>query len=360
MKAFITGGSGFIGRSLIQKLVKKGYEVRALARSQRSQAIVESLGAIPIQGDLDKLEVLKEAMLGCDLVFHVAGQYKYGVKGTQNMDRINVQGTENVLKTAWEAGVPRILYTSTIAVLGDTKGKVVDETFFQGPPWRNDYDRTKWLAHHEVALPLIQKGAPIIILMPGAVYGPGDTSMVHDLMWFYYKGALRYFFPGTDTRLAFAHVDDTAEGHILAAEKGRIGECYLLGGEIKSLQEIAGLWAKLLQRRPPLINIPAGSLAPFMPLMDLLDRKFSLPPYLSAGAISLLGATYIASSEKAIKELGWQTRPLQEGMAGTLKAIGENETPYLLSPRQKRLLSILAINFLIFRLTWQLFKRKKK
>ena len=221
MKAFVTGGSGFIGRSLIQKLVKKGYEVRALARSKRSLAIVETLGAVPIQGDLNDIEVMKKAMQDCDLVFHVAGQYKYGVKGTQNMDRVNVQGTENVLKTAWESGVPKILYTSTIAVLGDTKGQVVDETFFQGPPWRNDYDRTKWLAHHEVALPLIQKGAPIIILMPGAVYGPGDTSLVHDLMWFYYKGVLKYFFPGTDTCLGFSHVDDTAEGHILVSRKGQ-------------------------------------------------------------------------------------------------------------------------------------------
>ena len=359
MKAFITGGSGFIGRSLITKLVNRGYEVRALARSKRSLVIVESLGAIPVKGDLGDIEVMKKAMQGCDLVFHVAGQYKYGFRGTQNMDFVNVQGTENVLKTAWDAGVPKILYTSTIATLGDTKGQVVDENFFQGPPWRNDYDRTKWLAHHEVALPLIKQGAPIIILMPGAVYGPGDTSMVHDLMWFYYKGALKYFFPGTDTRLAFAHVDDTAEGHILAAEKGKIGESYLLGGDIKSLQEIAGLWADLMNRQAPLINIPARFLAPFSPLMDFLDRNFSLPSYLSAGAISLLGATYIASSEKAVKELGWQTRPLRKGMAESLNAIAKNEDPYLVSPQQKRSLAALAASLLVFLLTWRLFKRKR-
>ncbi|NJN53851.1 MAG: SDR family NAD(P)-dependent oxidoreductase [Anaerolineae bacterium] len=188
MKAFVTGGSGFIGQHVVRKLIERGYEVHALARSERSTAVVRDLGAIPVPGDITDTAAMRAGMAGRDLVLHLAAWYHIGSPDWMEAEAINVGGTRRVLHLAHELGVPKIVYVSSVAVFGDTKGELVDETFFQGGPFLTEYDRTKWLAHLQSGLPMIEEGAPIIIAMPGFVYGPGDTSQAAQMMRMFYRG----------------------------------------------------------------------------------------------------------------------------------------------------------------------------
>ena len=212
MKAFVTGGSGFIGQHVVQKLVARGDEVHALARSAESANLLRQLGATVFMGDITDSASLRPAMTGCDVVFHIAAWYKLGAPDWMQAEAINVGGTRRVLRPAHELGIPKIVYTSTIAVFGDTQGQLVDEAYYKEGPFLTEYDRTKWLAHYKVALPLIEKGAPIVIVMPGGVYGPGDTSFIAQLMRLFYRGLPAL--PGSDLTVTYAHVDDIAAGHL--------------------------------------------------------------------------------------------------------------------------------------------------
>lgn len=323
MKAFVTGGSGFIGRHLIRKLIARGYRVKALSRSPNSDILLQQLGAEPVRGHVNDLPALRDGMKGCDVVFHLAAWYRLGKAGAAQAERINVRGTHNVLHTAHQVGVKKIVYTSTIAVFGDTHGRMVDESYYQGPPFLSEYDRTKWLAHYRVALPLIEKGAPIIIVMPGGVYGPGDNSVIGETLRLFLQGKLPVL-PGPETTFTYAHVDDIAEGHLLAAEKGKIGESYILAGQVRRMEEIIQLWATLSGHQTPRIAIPANLLRPFAPVMGVLETLVPLPSVFTEEAVRSLGTTYIARSDKARANLGWQPRPLREGMAETVASALRN------------------------------------
>jgi dihydroflavonol-4-reductase len=263
-------------------------------------------------------------MAGSDVVFHIAAWYKIGDPNPAQAEIINVGGTRKVLRLAYELDIPKIIYTSTIAVFGDTKGQLVDESYYQGGPFLSEYDRTKWLAHYKVALPLMEKGAPITIVMPGGVYGPGDTSSVAAMMRLFYRGMP--FLPGPETTLTYAHVEDIAEGHILAAEKGEIGESYILAGPAIPLGEMFEFWGYLTGKRAPHLYLPASLVRPTAPLMGAMASVISLPAVFSQEATEVLGATYMARADKARSELGWQTRPLQTGMLETFAWIAETES----------------------------------
>lgn len=362
MKAFVTGGSGFIGQHVIRKLITRGYKVAALARSAESQAIVEGLGATAVSGDVTDMASMRNGMAGSDVVFHIAGWYKLGALDWIQAEVINVGGTRKVLRLAQELDIPKIVYTSTVAVFGDTKGELVDETYFQGGPFLSEYDRTKWLAHYKIVLPFIEQGAPIIIVMPGAVYGPGDTSIVADMMRLFYRGAPAV--PGSDTTLAYAHVADVAEGHLLAAEKGKIGESYILAGPAIPLGEMVDFWAHLTGKRAPSLRIPGPLLRPFAPVIGALESIIPLPPMFSREAVVSLGATYIARSDKARTELGWQTRPLQTGMLETFDWIAETEAAKVetaVPPTREQKIAKLALSAAFtLSLAWLLYGRRRK
>jgi nucleoside-diphosphate-sugar epimerase len=291
-------------------------EVRALARSQAGLEKVKALGAIPVRGDVTDRSTMEEAMRGCDLVFHVAAMYEVGARYARQMEVVNVDGARNVFEAAIEAGVPRTVYTSTAAVHGDTKGQMVDETHqipFEALRSSTVYEQTKWRAHHEVALPMIRKGAPIVIVESGGVYGPEDHSVVGDLLDLYVRGRLPVL-PDRDTKFTFVYVDDIAEGHILAAEKGRIGESYLMGYQPLSLGQFFDLAAKVSGRPKIRVKIPSALARPSWPLMALLERLIPLPDMLSGEAVRAVGSTWIVSCKKAQDELGWKPRPVEEGL----------------------------------------------
>ncbi len=322
MKSFLTGATGFIGGRVLQKLIARGDTVTALVRSESGAKKLQALGAKTVLGDLNSLEALREGMRGCDVVFHIAAWYKLGARNLHEAEIINVEGTRHVLGAAHELGISKIVYTSTLAIYGDTHGKIVDETYRMpsGQSFVTEYDRTKWMAHYEAALPLIEKGAPVVIVLPGAVYGPGDSSLVGQMMNAYYHGLMAVF-PGPETALTFAHVDDIAEAHLLAAEKGRPGESYITAGPALTLRDASKLWAAASGKRPPLMYVPSRWLKPLKPVARLLGAILPMPEMLSADGVAILGATYIARSDKAQAELGWKPRSPEIGFQQTFESL---------------------------------------
>jgi dihydroflavonol-4-reductase len=361
MKAFVTGGTGFIGQHVIRKLLARGYEVVALARSPLSESArrLTAMGAEVVAGDILDVDSMREPMAGSDVVFHIAAWYKIGDPNPAQAEIINVGGTRKVLRLAYELDIPKIIYTSTVAVFGHTKGQLVDESFYQGGPFLSEYDRTKWLAHYKVALPLIEKGAPITIVMPGVVYGPGDTSWIADTMRLFYRGLP--ILTGPETTVTYAHVEDIAEGHILAAEKGQVGESYVLAGPAIPLGEMVEFWGYLTGKRAPQLYVPASLVRPTAPLMGAISAAVPLPALLSQEATEILGATYMARSDKARAELGWQTRPLQTGMLETFAWIAETESARQADNElEKQLASVALLAAVVLLLLWLLGRRRNK
>ncbi len=341
MKAFVTGGSGFIGQHVVQKLVARGDTVHALARSEGSAAKLHQLGATVFMGDITDTASLRPAMAGCDVVFHIAAWYKLGAPDWIKAEAINVGGTRRVLRLAHELGIPKIVYTSTVAVFGDTHGQMVDETFYQDGPFLTEYDRTKWLAHYQVAVPLIEKGAPIVIVMPGGVYGPGDQSTLAQMMRMFYRGMP--VLPGADLTVTYAHVDDVAEGHLLAADQGKVGQSYVLAGPAIPLNEMVDFWAHLIGRKSPSFRFAGRPLRKFAPLVGAVGKLLPLPSLFSEEAVASLGATYMARSDKAHEELGWTTRPLQTGMLETFDWIASSEPREAASHQKEKKVAGLAL-----------------
>jgi dihydroflavonol-4-reductase len=324
MKAFITGGTGFVGRRVLQKLLERGYQVSALARSPKDIVDFQTRGISPVPGDITNIESLRNAMRGSNVVFHIAGWYQFGARNRAEAEKVNVDGTRNVLGLAYELGIPKIVYTSTVAIYGNTHGQLVNEaTPIPSGPFLTENDRTKWQAHVQVALPLIAKGAPIIIVLPGGIYGPGDKSLIGDLMRRYYLRQLPVF-PAPDLGITFAHVEDVAEGHLLAAEKGKIGESYILAGPAIYLRDMVKVWASILRRGEPAWMVPPALLQPFVPLVEAVEPYLPFPDLISSETIRMLDATYFARSDKARDQLGWRCRQVRPGMTETFSWMAHN------------------------------------
>ncbi|HZG65964.1 MAG TPA: NAD-dependent epimerase/dehydratase family protein, partial [Herpetosiphonaceae bacterium] len=190
MRYFLTGATGFIGGRIACQLINAGHEVVAIARTPaKAQDLVE-LGVEVHGGDITDKASMRGPMAGADGVFHVAAWYKIGARDKHAAERINVGGTRNVLELMEELAIPKGVYTSTLAVFSDTHGHVPDETYRHYGPWLSEYDRTKWMAHYQVAEPMMAAGLPLVIVQPGMVYGPGDTGVTHTLLTSYLQRKL--------------------------------------------------------------------------------------------------------------------------------------------------------------------------
>ncbi len=316
-KYFVTGATGFIGGEIVKQLIGRGHTVAALVRSPAKASMLNVLGVELHAGDITVRETLRAPMTGVDGVFHVAARYKVGVHDPL-ADQINVDGTRNVLQTMRTLEIPRGVYTSTVAVFSDTKGAVPDETYRYEGPHLSHYDRTKWIAHYRVALPEIEQGLPLTIVMPGLVYGPGDTSGMHTALVDLLRGRL----PMIPARTAFcwAHVEDTARGHILAMEKGNPGESYIITGPRHTFEEGFDMAARLAKVRAPLLHPSPRTMRALSFLMKGVSRVTNLPPALQPESLRVLaGTTYFGSSDKAVRELGFAARPLETGLAQTIE-----------------------------------------
>lgn len=316
-KYFVTGATGFIGGELVKQLIGRGHRVVALVRAPDRATMLKALGVEMHAGDITDRETLKSPMSGVDGVFHVAAWYKVGVKEPL-ADQINVDGTRNVLQTMRVLGIPRGVYTSTVAVFSDTRGAVPDETYRYEGPHLSQYDRTKWIAHYRVAQPKIEEGLPLTIVMPGLVYGPGDTSGMRTALVDLLRGRL----PMTPARTAFcwAHVEDTARGHILAMEKGLPGETYIITGPRHTFEQSFDVAARLAKVRAPVMHPGPRTMRVMAQMMKTARRFVTLPPAMEPEALRVLaGTTYFGANDKAVRELGFTVRPLEEGLGQTLE-----------------------------------------
>lgn len=314
MKYFLTGATGFVGGVLARQLRAAGHAVHASVRAPQKASELQSLGVRLFPGDVTDKESMREAMQGVDGVFHVAGWYKVGAHDTSPAEKVNVQGTRNVLALMQELRIPRGVYTSTLAVNSDTHGELKDETYRFTGKHISIYDRTKAEAHH-VAGQFTAKGLPLVIVMPGGIYGPGDTSALRRSFIDFLQGKL----PMIPTRagICWAHVEDTARGHILAMEKGAAGETYIIAGEACTLQEAFQLASHITGRRAPMVVSYR-----MMRALSALVKPFDalLPEaYTSEGLKVVAGVTYWGDNSKAKRFLGYNPRPLTEGLESTLR-----------------------------------------
>lgn len=320
MKSFVTGGTGFIGGHVVRKLRARGDDVVALVRSPQKAGELRALGCELVEGDLSDQDRLRAAMEGCASVFHVAAMYKAGIPKSEcpKMHEANVAGTAKTLDAAIEAGIPKIVYVSTVGYFGNTRGQVVDETYQRTPgDWLSCYDETKYLAH-EIAKDRIKNGAPVVIAQPGGVYGPGDPSDAAQIVKQMATGRIRFLsFP--DSGFNFGHIDDIAEGIILVQDKGRIGESYVLGGEITTLGELVKKVSRLAGRKPP-PTMPGFMVKASIPIGPLVTKIMGFPPNLRELIKTSDGVTFWASDAKAREELGYSPRKLDEGLPETVAA----------------------------------------
>ncbi len=313
MKAFVTGGTGFIGRRLIDDLLAAGYEVTALVRTfDRARALPAVVRTVA--GDTNKPASLRLGMRGAEVVFHLAAWRNVGVrpKDQPRLARTNVDGTRQVLTLAGEMGVSRIVYTSSLTVYGSRPGRLLDETLEpQALPADSEHARSKYRAHCEVVRPLQQQGLPIIVVCPGLVFGPGDSSPLQGLLRLYTRRRLPVML-GAGSAHNWAYVDDVAAGHRLAAERGRPGETYFLAGAPLSFGQFFAAAERATGLPAPRVWLPAGLAGP------LGAAATRLNPALAELMRSLSGPPGLASSAKAEQELGWHTQPLEDSLRATV------------------------------------------
>ena len=314
MKYFVTGATGFVGNALARKLRETGHEVRASVRNIDKAKDLQTLGVQLFKGDVTDKESMREAMTGVDGVYHVAGWYKVGTKDKSDGERVNIQGTRNVLELMQELKIPKGVYTSTLAINSDTHGHLADEKYQFIGQHLSEYDRTK-AAAHDIAKEFIAQGLPLVIVQPGLIYGPGDTSSVRASLLNLFKGQLPML--PRKTAQCWAHVDDIVTGHILAMEKGKVGESYIICGEPYETLEAFKLAAKVAGKRAPAAAPPA-----VMKVMSILVKPFdALVPdeYTSEGLRIVAGVTYIGDNSKARRELGYDPRPVSAGWTETVR-----------------------------------------
>jgi dihydroflavonol-4-reductase len=320
VKAFVTGGTGFIGKHVVRKLRERGDDVVALVRTPSKAADLRDLGVEIVEGDLSNEDAIRRGVQGCDAVFHVGATYRVGVPASDHeaMYDTNVRGTERVLDAATEAGVGRIVYVSTGNVYGNTRGQVVDEGYTrpQPPDFLSYYDETKYKAH-QLALDRTANGAPVIIVQPGGVYGPDDPSELGNMIDQARTGKLKLrLFP--EAGFNFVHVEDVADGIVRAYDKGRIGEAYNLGGDRATMGDLVDKTSELSGRKPPRLTMPAAMMKLAVPAGPVVGKLMGFPPNLGELIKTSEGVTFWMTDNKARDELGFQTRDLDTGLRQTL------------------------------------------
>lgn len=320
---FLTGATGFIGGVVAAKLVERGDNVKALVRSPEKAGALAELGCDLIQGSLSDEHVIQAAMVGCDAVIHGAAVYSVGIaeKDRGAMFDANVRGTERVLRAVLRTEVPRVVYVSTVNAFGDTGGVVVDEGYEHTERYVSYYDETKHKAHRIAKILVSEHGLPGVIVQPGLVYGPNDTSEMGNLMRMYIRKRMPVKILPT-TGVTACYVDDVADGIVLALDKGRIGESYVLGGEVTRSGEIFDTLASLMGRKPQRFTLPVGMMKASAPVARFINPVLGFPPNMREMISAGHNVTYWASCDKARKELGYSPRSLEQGLKDMLTAEG--------------------------------------
>jgi dihydroflavonol-4-reductase len=312
----VTGATGFVGSAVARALLGRGYAVRAIARAASPKAHLGGLDIEFVEADLNDAASLATAVAGCRYVFHVAADYRLWLKHPEEMYRTNVDGTRALMVAAMDAQVERVVYTSSVAVLSPYKdGRIADE----GTPSTLDdmigpYKRSKFLAEIEVKKLVRERGLPAVIVNPSTPVGPRDVKPTPTgrVILEAAKGKMPAY---VDTGLNLAHVDDVAMGHLLALDKGRIGERYILGGDDMSLGDMLRQICAIAGQKPPSICIPRSLIYPVAYAMEVWANISGKEPMTTVDSLKMAKKKMFFSSAKAERELGYVHRPASEGLA---------------------------------------------
>jgi len=315
-RVFVTGGSGVIGGALVARLVERGDEVLALARSDAAVAAVQKRGARPVRGDALDPEALARGMDGCALAFHVAGVNALCVKDPQAMRRVNVDGAVLAVRAAKRAGVPRLVHTSSAATVGEAPGAIGNEDTTHRGWFLSTYEQTKTEGERDALAAAAEIGQDVVSVNPSSVQGPGRASGTGRILLAFLDGRLRVF---VQTYVSMVDIGDCIEGHLLAAERGQPGERYLLNGMTLTISEALALAADVagVERSPRLVPRAVATVA-----AGAVEGAFRLarrsPPVCREMVRTLLhGHRYDAS--RAERELGLSYTPPRETVRRTVE-----------------------------------------
>jgi dihydroflavonol-4-reductase len=311
----VTGATGFVGAAIVRALLARGAAVRVLARPAADRRNLAGLGVEVAEGRLEDPQSLARAVAGCRHLIHAAADYRLWVPDPAAMMRANVDGTRALMRAAQAAGVERIVYTSSVATLGHVESGSADEST---PSTIDDmvgpYKRSKFLAEAEVRRLVAEEGLPAVIVNPSTPVGPGDVKptptgrMIAEAA----AGKIPAF---VDTGLNIVHVDDVAQGHLLAMEHGRIGERYILGGENLPLAEILARIARLVGRRPPTVRLPRRPLFPLAYAAEAWGKLSGREPMLTVDGLRMARWSMFFTAAKAEADLGYRARPADQALA---------------------------------------------
>jgi dihydroflavonol-4-reductase len=325
VKVFLTGGTGFIGGHVATQLRARGDDVRALARSPEKGAALTEMGCEVVVGDLSDTAAIAEGLEGVDAAIHGAAVYEVGIPQSEHaaMYEANVVGTDNVLRAALQAKTPKVVYVSTVGAFGNTRGQVVDESYeHPGADFTSYYEQTKYEAHQIAKRLIAEEGLPCVIIQPGGVYGPDDHSELGNQMNQFLSGRMPFLaFP--DLGMNMVHVDDAAAGVLLGLDKGKPGEAYVIGGQITTMRELMTTVAKVADRKPPKRTIPTGLLKAIAPAGPVVGKIMGQPPNMRELISSADGVTFWAKHDKALAELGYSPRDLEQGLRDMLEVEGK-------------------------------------
>jgi len=322
----VTGATGFVGSAVVRKLIGRGLPVRALVRPASDRSNLDGLEIDIVEGDLLETATLKPALDGCSGLFHVAADYRLWAPDPEPMFRANVDGTRTILLAAGDCGVERIVYTSSVAVLGNRPGDGVadEETPVTFKDMIGPYKQSKFLAEAEVRELIESQGLPVVIVNPSTPIGPRDIKptptgrMIVEAA----SGRMPAY---VGTGLNVVHVDDVAEGHLLAFEKGVVGQRYILGGENMSLREILTTIARITGGKPPRVKIPTGAVLPFAYMAEAWARVSGVKePFATVDGLRMAKKKMFFSHAKADRELGHAPGPAEQALSDAVQWFREH------------------------------------
>jgi len=318
-RVLVTGASGFVGSAVARKLSERGFEVRALVRASSSLANLRGFPCTPIEGDLLDAASVQRAAEGARFVFHVAADYRLWAKDPEEIVRNNRDGTLAIMKAALAVRAERVIYTSSVATLSlkGASGPVDESHPLRPEDAIGAYKRSKVVAERLVEKMAAEEGLPVVIVNPSTPIGPRDIKPTPTgrIIVEAATGRMPAF---VDTGLNLVHVDDVAEGHLLALDKGVIGQRYILGGQDVELREMLAVIAKLVGRKPPTVSLPRGPLYPLAYAAEAVAAITGKEPFLTADALKMAGYKMFFTSAKATAELGYSARPYREGLADAI------------------------------------------
>ena len=334
MTTLVTGAAGFLGSHVARQLVARGDDVRVLLRVSSSNRAISDLSLEYVTGDLRDASSLERAMAGAQRVFHVAADYRLWAKRSRDIYDSNVGGTRNLLRAAKKAGVEQLIYTSTVATLAVDRPESPNEfTDAKLEEMVGHYKRSKWMAEQEV-LKAAKDGLPVIVAMPTTPVGPWDwkPTPTGKIILDFLNGKM----PGyVETGLNFVGVEECAAGHLLVAEKGKIGERYLLGAENLTLKQLLDALARITGLAAPTMKIPHGVALGLAYVESAFSRLIGKEPQIPVEGVKIAQHMMFVDCSRAKKELGFAPSPVAGALERAVKWYRENG--YVKAGRMKKM-----------------------